>query len=106
MARSTPLACRGGHGWVREGTGAMGIDVLAALRPRAGISYVSQNRTVLSMRPDGSIAPEPHVGLFVFNTLVADNLLIRAIASDRGLCLATGIEGAASRGIHGSASMA
>ncbi|AUX33071.1 MULTISPECIES: glycogen debranching N-terminal domain-containing protein [Sorangium] len=41
---------------------------LATLRPRAGSLYISQNRTVLCMRPDGSIAPEPHIGLFVRNT--------------------------------------
>ncbi|KYF91400.1 amylo-alpha-1,6-glucosidase [Sorangium cellulosum] len=41
---------------------------LARLRPRAGSLYISQNRTVLCMRPDGSIAPEPHTGLFVRNT--------------------------------------
>lgn len=40
------------------------------LRPRAGTQYISQNRTVLSMRPDGSVVPEPHIGLFVCNTRI------------------------------------
>ncbi len=42
--------------------------MLTTLKPRPGTCYISQNRTVLAMRPDGWVAPEPHVGLFVCNT--------------------------------------
>ena len=41
---------------------------LISLRPRTDSQYPSQNRTVLAMRSDGSLAPEPHIGLFVGNT--------------------------------------
>lgn len=43
---------------------------LITLRPRVGTRYVSRNRTVLAMRSDGSVAPDPHVGLFVQNTRI------------------------------------
>jgi glycogen debranching enzyme len=43
---------------------------LISLRPRAATEYISQNRTVLSMRPDGSVAPDPGVGLFVHETRI------------------------------------
>ena len=44
---------------------ALGAEIM--LRPRAGTSYISQNRTVLAMGSDGSVSPDPHVGLFVCN---------------------------------------
>lgn len=46
------------------------LGALTILRPRPGIQYISHDHTVLAMRPDGSLAPEPHVGLFVCNTRI------------------------------------
>lgn len=44
---------------------------LIMLRPRGGAQSISHNRTVLSVRAgDGSIAPEPDIGLFVGDTRV------------------------------------
>jgi hypothetical protein len=43
---------------------------LTTLRPRAATEYISQNRTVLSMRPDGSVVSDPGVGLFVHETRI------------------------------------
>lgn len=45
------------------------LGVLTTLSPRPGTCCISRNHTVLAMRPDGSIAPEPHVGLFVCDPL-------------------------------------
>ncbi|APR87885.1 Glycogen debranching enzyme [Minicystis rosea] len=46
------------------------LGTLTLLRPRADIQYISNNLTVLSMRTDGSLAPEADVGLFVCNTRI------------------------------------